>query len=206
MPSDEQDVQKISLDFEEAIKEVVGENPSFPKYTTQLLNIANQNAQGTRPEVVGQMSELIQECPDRSYEGWREWYLEQHEDAIDNAVKRIKPMIENFREAIEQIDEDMIREWVKDLVLNKTAEGLIIQEAILKELGERRDEEWELAEPEDESKNIDGYIGGEPVSIKPESYKSKDPSVRDQIEEQIIYYKKTNKYLHIFVPQADRKE
>lgn len=28
----------------------------FPKYATQILNLANQNAQGTRPAVVGQMS------------------------------------------------------------------------------------------------------------------------------------------------------
>ncbi len=33
----------------------------FPKYTTQLMNLANQNSQGTRPKVVGQMSDLIQE-------------------------------------------------------------------------------------------------------------------------------------------------
>lgn len=31
----------------------------FPKYTSQLINWANQNAQGTRPVVVGQMSELF---------------------------------------------------------------------------------------------------------------------------------------------------
>jgi len=206
MERDEQDVQKISLELDEAIGEVVGEDISFPKYTTQLLNIANQNAQGTRPDVVGQMSELIQECPERSYDGWKKWYLEQHEDAIESAVERIKPMIENFRDALEKIDEDMIRAWVKDLVLNKTAEGLIIQEIILKELAERREASWRLAEPDDESKNIDGYLGETPVSIKPESYKSKDPSVRDQIEAQIIYYKKTDKYLHIFVPDPDRRE
>lgn len=33
----------------------------FPKYTTQIINLVNSNAQGTRPDVVGQMSELIQE-------------------------------------------------------------------------------------------------------------------------------------------------
>ena len=27
---------------------------SFPKYVTQILNLANQNAQATRPKVVGQ--------------------------------------------------------------------------------------------------------------------------------------------------------
>ena len=39
----------------------------FPKYTSQLMNLANQNAQGTRPKVVGQLSDLIQECPKKTY-------------------------------------------------------------------------------------------------------------------------------------------
>ena len=37
------------------------ENHIFPKYTSQLINWANQNAQGTRPRVVGQLSELFPE-------------------------------------------------------------------------------------------------------------------------------------------------
>jgi hypothetical protein len=193
--------KKISLDIDEAISSVTGESPEFPKYTTQLLNIANQNAQGTRPEVVGQMSELIQECPEPSYHGWKEWYLERNENAIDRAISRIKPMIENFRDALEKIDEEMIRKWVKDLVINKTAEGLITQEVILREVAEQNGESWELAPPGDESKNIDGYIGGSPVSIKPESYQSKEASVQENIDVPIIYYKKTNTYLHIFLPQ-----
>lgn len=32
----------------------------FPKYTTQIINLVNSNAQGTRPDVVGQMSERKQ--------------------------------------------------------------------------------------------------------------------------------------------------
>jgi len=46
------------------------ETPELPKYVTQILNIANQNAQGTRPKVVGQMSELIKEFPDNTLEEW----------------------------------------------------------------------------------------------------------------------------------------
>lgn len=44
----------------EQIKTLLGAEPvEFPKYATQIINLANQNAQGTRPTVVGQMSELI---------------------------------------------------------------------------------------------------------------------------------------------------
>lgn len=51
------------------------ESFSFPKYTSQLINWANQNAQGTRPKVVGQMSELFPEFlesdEEKTIEGWR---------------------------------------------------------------------------------------------------------------------------------------
>ena len=36
-------------------------NPEFPKYTSQLINWANQTAQGTRPRIVGQLSDLFPE-------------------------------------------------------------------------------------------------------------------------------------------------
>ena len=43
----------IKIKNEELIQELIGETKDFPKYTTQLMNLANQNAQGTRPRVVG---------------------------------------------------------------------------------------------------------------------------------------------------------
>ena len=51
--------------------------PNFPKYTSQLINWANQNAQGTRPKVVGKMSDLFPAFEDETDEvtiaKWREW-------------------------------------------------------------------------------------------------------------------------------------
>ena len=46
---------------EELFDVLIGEKKEFPKYTTQIINLANQNAQGTRPNVVGQLSDMIQE-------------------------------------------------------------------------------------------------------------------------------------------------
>lgn len=85
------------------------ETPEFPKYATQIINLANQNAQATRPKVVGQMSELIKEFTARTLEEWEEWYLKRYPDSIDKAIKKILEMIGNFREVINQIDEEMIR-------------------------------------------------------------------------------------------------
>ena len=39
---------KIKLSNEEIRKTLEIEEPSFPKYVTQIINLANQNAQGTR--------------------------------------------------------------------------------------------------------------------------------------------------------------
>ena len=55
--------QQIKIPNTEIKNLLEGESFNFPKYSTQILNLANQNAQGTRSSVVGQMSELIQEFP-----------------------------------------------------------------------------------------------------------------------------------------------
>ncbi|GBE26144.1 MjaI restriction endonuclease [bacterium BMS3Bbin03] len=71
------------------IKQLLGiESFEFPKYSTQIINLANQNAQGTRPAVVGQMSDLIQEFTGKSIEEWEKWYLETHPNAIENAAEK----------------------------------------------------------------------------------------------------------------------
>ena len=61
---------------------ISGKELSFPKYATQILNLANQNAQGTRPKTVGKMSELIQEFPGRTYREWVVWYNEKKKGGI----------------------------------------------------------------------------------------------------------------------------
>lgn len=187
---------KIKIKNEELIKELIGEIKNFPKYTTQLINLANQNSQGTRPKVVGQLSELIQECPSKTYEGWKSWYLKKYPNAIDNAAGKINQMIEKLKEAIRLIDKSMIRSWVEDLVLEKTFVGLRFQEAILKKVAQIKNTTYCLSRPEEESRNIDGFIGKIPVSIKPMTYKTKG-MLRENIDVEIIFYEKKKSGLDI---------
>ncbi len=186
----------VKISNSELVDELIGESKQFPKYTTQIINLANQNAQGTRPKVVGQLSDLIQECPYRSYEKWKDWYLKRNPEAVDNATKRIVKMVDGLREAIAQIDEKMIREWVEDLVLVKTFIGLRFQEAILKKIASKLGVGYRLAKPEEESKGIDGFIGNTPVSIKPATYRSK-MALNEKISAKIIYYDKKKDGLSI---------
>lgn len=80
------------------------EASSFPKYTTQILNLANQNAQGTRPSVVGQMSELIHDFKGNKIKDWEDWYLEKHPEAISIAATKIFEMVNNFKDVMSHID------------------------------------------------------------------------------------------------------
>ena len=172
----------------------------FPKYTTQLMNLANQNSQGTRPRVVGQMSDLIQEFPGQTFEEWVMWYQEQYPDAIDNATDKIISMIENFSVVFPKIDRDMVRLWVEDLVLVKTFTGLRFQEAILKKLAEMKGCDYRLAEPYEESQGIDGFVGEEAYSIKPSTYRSQN--LAESIDIKIIFYDKKRDGVVFEIPEG----
>jgi hypothetical protein len=180
---------KVKITVEEIRKYLDIETPEFPKYVAPLINLANQFAQGTRPKVVGQLSELIQEFEGKTLPEWEEWYKKKKPDAIRNATEKIFLKLKEFKNTIDKIDRDTVEQWVRDLVIVKTFIGLRFQEAILKKGAKIKGTSYRLAEPEEESRGIDGYIGDIPVSIKPHTYKAK-ASLREQIEVKIIYYKK----------------
>ncbi len=174
----------------------------FPKYSTQIINLANQNAQGTRPKVVGQMSDLIQEFPGKTYQEWVQWYLERYPDAIDVATDRITSMLENIQATFPAIGRELVMRWVEDLVLVKTFAGLRFQEAILKRLAELKGCDYRLAHPYEEAQGIDGFVGDQPFSIKPISFKSK-PSLADSIQVTIVYYDKKKDGITIEIPDEE---
>lgn len=186
----------IKIKNEELIQELIGGKIDFPKYTSQLINLANQNSQGTRPRVVGQLSDLIQECPEKTYEGWKKWYLQKYPHTIQNATEKVALMIDNLKNAIKLIDKKLVHEWVENLVLEKTFIGLKFQEAILKKIASSEKKSYRLSNPEEEKKGIDGFIGQTPISIKPSTYKTKN-SLREEISCKIIYYKKIKSGLEI---------
>lgn len=181
----------IKILNEEVLTHLETEASSFPKYATQILNLANQNAQGTRPKVVGQMSDLIQEFKGNKIKEWEEWYLKGHPEAISLATNKIFEMVKNFKDVMTKIDREMVENWVKDLVIIKTFVGLKFQEAILKSVAKYLRTSYCLAEPSEESLGIDGFIDDYPVSIKPTSYEVKK-SLSEVIESPIIFYEKVN--------------
>jgi len=144
---------KVKIGYDEIQDIVIGEVPDYPKYTTQILNLANQNAQGTRPIVVGQMSDLIQEFDGRTVDEWVEWYEERYPDARKKASDKVEDMVNKLKEAILKIDRKMVETWVKDLVLYKTFIGLRFQKAILKKIADIKGTTYRLVNKEEERRN-----------------------------------------------------
>lgn len=174
------------------VKEITGSNKEFPRYTSTFINYANRWSSGTSPDIVGQMSELVPRCPSNSHKDWENWYLENYpnsEEAIEKAVELIYSKLIEMLKALEKIDKNLVKDWVEDFIFIKTFYGIKFQEAIIKKVAEKKGMKWRLATPEEESKNIDGFIGKIPVSIKPSSFKSM-PTLNEEIEVKLIKYSK----------------
>ncbi|MEN3045134.1 MAG: MjaI family restriction endonuclease [Candidatus Hydrothermales bacterium] len=186
----------VKISSQEIKKYLEIETPEFDKYITPLINLANQYAQGTRPRVVGQVSELIKEFKGKTLYDWEKWYSEKKPDAIKNATQKILLKLKELRKAINKIDEETVEKWVKDLVIVKTFIGLRFHEAILKKAAEIKKTNYRFAEPSEESKGIDGYIGEIPVSIKPYTYKAK-AELPEDINVKIIFYKKVKNGIEV---------
>lgn len=97
---------------------------------------------------------------------------------------------------MDEIDQTIVEQWVRDLVIVKTFVGLRFQEAILKKGAEIKGTNYRLAKSDEESKGIDGYIGDIPVSIKPHTYEMK-AALPEHIAIKIIYYRKIDNGIEV---------
>ena len=161
----------------------------FPKYVTQFINLANSNAGGTRPKVVSQMSELVKEIDGKSIDEWIAWYTERYPNAINDATEKVWTMYETMKGAFNTITKDMVENWVKDLVYGKTYCGIRFQTAIISAIANQLNKDWREANPDEEAKGIDGFIGGKPLQIKASTYKL-EAHLSEVIDVPIVYYDK----------------
>ena len=143
---------------------------NFPIYTRPQINLANSISQATRPKNVGQLSDLIQEYKsqhtDVNLKSWYDWYIKRHPEAIDRATQKVYSQVMKFIEALKEIDEDMVRDWVLDLVIKKSFHGLLFQEICIQKTAEYFNLPWRLANSSEESRGINGFIGTVPVQVK----------------------------------------
>lgn len=162
--------ENIRISPEERASFVRERSPDYPKYTSQILNLANQNAKSTRRSLVGPMKNIVEEFTDKypngTYEDWEQYYLNEYdgEERLEESTEELLQMVSQMEEAMEKIDDDLAHMFIRDLVLYKTYQGTSrdIKEVVLKKLSQIYDLEYELSASED----IDGYIDGTPLIIE----------------------------------------
>lgn len=196
---------KIIFKAQDIIKYLGAQPIEYKKYVTQILNLANQNAQGTRPKIVGQMSELINTLESDSLKIWEKAYKDKKPEAIDKATERVWKMVIALKEAIDKINEKTVKQWVEELIIIKTYAGLKFQKAILRSISERYNIKYAEASADDEKKGIDGYLNDKPISIKPTTYKVKK-NLQEEIDAYLIYYTKTKTGISIELDEANFKQ
>ena len=179
----------------------------YPTYISGYLNDANKYSWATRPMNVGQLTEIFQSFIEThpiknrlNVDNWEKYYNKVMPGAIENSTnilyKKVKQlssgtMMHNYT----KITKQMIGSWVRDLVINKTFDGLCMQKPIFEYLSNLYNKPYRLSTSKEESKGIDGYIGREPISIKPLSYDRKN--LKENINVRIIRYQKINNKIHI---------
>ena len=179
----------IRLKAQDLRARLIGTRRDYEKYVSPIINLANRFAQATRPNRVGQVSELIRECPEQDYKGWCDWYHARYPEAINEATDLVVSMLERMRDAMDKIDRNTVHRWVTQLVLEQTYVGLRVERAILEEAAHVLGRTLRLSSPEDESRGIDGYLDEIPVSVKPTTYRSMD-TISETIDARMIYYEK----------------
>ena len=167
-------------------------------YIGSVINLGNSFSHATRPRNVGQLSDMIQDFRDSSYphdvSGWEQYYDDyQGSHKIDEASDKVWEYVERIKSNLEHLTKDDVHAWVKDLIIDKTFMGLQVQLEVLKMSS--NGQSYRLATSDEESKGIDGYIGDEPVSIKPNTYKKTIEAGKESIPYRIIYYRNTKKGL-----------
>ena len=98
-------------------------------------------------------------------------------------------MLKRMREAMDEIDSTTVRHWVTELILEQTYLGLRVEKAILEEAARVSEKTLRLSSPEDESRGVDGYLDGQPISVKPTTYRNMD-TISETIDARMIYYEK----------------
>ena len=143
---------------------------TWPKYSTQLMNIASQNCKATSPKNVGSMKELWLQMRHAGIRGtlenWTNFYNQQKgQDTLTIAGQKIYDML--IKMSIHNITIDMAIEYVKEVVYNKTQMGLGGEEMAVQVVADYYNAPYKFSTAEEETAGIDAWIGDYPVQVKP---------------------------------------
>jgi len=204
----------IKLDYrkDEDLFKINAQDVHVKKYQPEFLNIVNKYGHGNDTDIVGMVSQVIKdyrkttETP--TLEGWKEYHGQLKDiEGIEAGVEKNWAQFKKMKEAIDKIDKDTVKYWLKNLVYNKTFAGLQAQDMLLKDIANRMTKEkgetysYINGDADDERAQIDGYIKAPDgkmcgLQIKSDSYRSHNtvegnapvPYVYYELKEDGLYY------------------
>ena len=178
----------------------------WPKYKTQLLNVAGQNAKAFDAKRIGSMKELWLEfvetgVPD-TLENWEHFYTNRWGlEGISQAATKLKEMVDKMN--LGDIDLDMCKDYVEEVVFNKTHFGMGGESTAIVVAAEHFDMPYRFSNAQEESQGIDGFIGNYPVQVKPadSNYKAHVHNHADVDKTLVIRYEKKKQVCYIENPE-----
>lgn len=179
---------------------------TWPKYATQLMNIAGQNSKATNPKNIGSIKETWLQMRNQGTKGtlqnWTDFYNQKFgEEVLINAGTRIHNML--LKMGIEWIDQDMCIEYTKEIVYNKTHMGMAGEEMALEATAKYFDLPLRYSTTQEESQGIDGWIGDFPVQVKKEGglHKAHVHNHADESLTLVITYEEKKNVCYIHNPE-----
>lgn len=145
----------------------------WPRYTTQILNIAGQNAQCFNANKIGSMKEHWLEFtatgqPD-TLENWEAfWFTKHTEEDLVWAANKLFSKVSEMPIDTTVITAELCRDYVEEVIFNKTHFGMGGESAAIRAAAEYFGLPFRFSNAEEESQGIDGWIGDKPVQVKPE--------------------------------------
>lgn len=146
----------------------------WPKYSTQLLNLCNQNGRGTTPKNIGSLKELwtrmVSEGIRPSVENWFDYLNDNYgHEIVEGATDRIWSMAQKM-DLDHKLTKDMCHDYAMEIIYIKTALGMAMEEQAVMRAAEYLKSDYRLSTKEEESQGIDAWINKIPVQVKPDDY------------------------------------
>lgn len=143
----------------------------WPKYSTQMLNVAGQNCKAFDVKKVGSAKETWLEMRGQgirgTFENWCEFYdATPLSKNIPVQAQKLFEMITKMQ--IGGITKEMCEDYIKEVLYNKTHMGMAGEEMALQAVAEYYGAELRFSTAEEEAQGIDGWIGDQPAQVKPE--------------------------------------
>lgn len=176
----------------------VGAAYEFPGLTAELIALASRLSGATTRKKLGNPMAVIEEFKGKQFEDWASFYEEERPGAIDTASNEIFDTIEKLRQALGQVDEQLVRHWVEEAVLKRTYAVWRIHETILKHIAKLQGKAFRQADDGEVEEGIDGFIDERPFSVRPVSHYFKGPPEEEAEQVDVVYYEKAKNGLKIY--------